>query len=705
MTLSQIITGDCRQVMRSRLAEPDSIDAIITDPPYGLGFMGKAWDRGVPGVEFWAEMLRVAKPGAHLLAFGGTRTHHRMMCAIEDAGWELRDTIMWVYGCLTADAEILTEHGWKNGLDVHRGERVAQWDHADGSISLARVQETFRAPWDGPMRVLRNTDTDQVLTPNHRVYHQPRQRKMSAGTRTCWYEPEWKVAEAADLSTWNPVRLPLAGIHDGPGIGGDDYAALLGWVWTEGGFDLVGTGVRVYQSSVNADKVGEIDGLMGRLGPHGRYNQPRIYTRRNGKEHPYTAVTWYFSGELAERVRADLPGKRPTYDLLWRMTASEKHAMLHAALLGDGGRQRNHRNGASDVWQFYQKHEADLIWVQTLLALIGKAGKVGMRTNRPGGAVYLRDTSTTELQARHLRDTWEDYTGEVWCVRVPTGAFVARRNGKVFITGNSGFPKSHNLGDGRGTALKPAWEPIIMARKPLVGTVAATVKRYGTGVLNIDLCRIGDESTQRARTDDDFGLVNDDGWKPKPGINGSTSGRWPANLIHDGSEEVLAAFPDAKPATSRTPSNAKGVTGFTGGNNPTIYRDEMISAARFFYCAKASRKDRDEGLDGFEHAKVHGPSGDDRCWDIPGSKSLPRANFHPTVKPTELMRYLCRLVTPPGGTILDPFCGSGSTGKAAVMEWCNFIGIDLEDEYTAIAERRVAHAQNQIRTELFGEAA
>jgi hypothetical protein len=271
----------------------------------------------------------------------------------------VRDSIAWLYGCLTADADVLTDRGWVNGLDVREGDLVAQWDHETGRVELAPVERTFRAPWDGPMRVLRSSDTDQVLTPNHRVYHQTYEREQVAGTRTGSWS-RWKVAEAGDLSTWQATRLPIAGTHDGPGIGGEDYAALLGWVWTEGGFDQSGTGVRIYQSSVNPEKCDDIAALLDRMGPHKRYDYARTYTRRNGQAHPHTASTWFFSGELANRVRADLPGKRPTYDLLWRMTADEKRAMLRAAMLGDGSGW----GGRSP--QFYQKHEDDLVWFALL---------------------------------------------------------------------------------------------------------------------------------------------------------------------------------------------------------------------------------------------------------------------------------------------------------------------------------------------------
>ena len=262
---------------------------------------------------------------------------------------------------------------------------------------------------------------------------------------------------------------------------------------------------------------------------------------------------------------------------------------------------------------------------------------------------------------------------------------MAVRNGVAFPTGNSGFPKSLDVskaldkaagvqgGKGRvvgksgsernsmagdfaggeyheylpatdaarqwqgwGTALKPAHEPICVARKPLVGTVAANVLAHGTGALNIAACRVA--------------------------TPGADVGRWPANLAHDGSDEVLAGFPETK-SGGYPPEGGQRSQVSTYGK-PTARGEQKFtssegSAARFFYCAKASKRDRDEG------------------------------NTHPTVKPTELMRYLCRLVTPTGGVVLDPFMGSGSTGKAAALEGFRFIGIEREAEYLEIARARI----------------
>lgn len=366
----QIFNLDCRDVM-SLYLEDNSVDAIVTDPPYGLSFMGKDWDHGVPGIEFWKEMLRVLKPGGHLLSFGGSRTYHRMASAVEDAGFEIRDQIMWVYG--------------------------------------------------------------------------------------------------------------------------------------------------------------------------------------------------------------------------------------------------------------------------------------------------------------------------------------------------SGFPKSLN-GHWGGTALKPAHEPLVLARRPLIGTVAANVLAHGTGGLNIDGCRV-------ETTDDLNGGAYSNGSKDPSaassyatGVNAGVfvqpSGRWPANLIHDGSDEVVSCFPDANGQQGDLIGHSKkrgnGIYGEFPPANDAIKRVETEkSAARFFYAAKASKKDRDEGCDSLpeipfamsNQAKAELARGNTKSGSQLGINDIKvRKNSHPTVKPTDLMAYLCRLVTPAGGVVLDPFMGSGSTGKAAIKEGFRFIGAEREAAYYAIAEARLKAA-------------
>lgn len=258
----------------------------------------------------------------------------------------------------------------------------------------------------------------------------------------------------------------------------------------------------------------------------------------------------------------------------------------------------------------------------------------------------------------------------------------------------SGFPKSRN-GDWGGTALKPAWEPIVMARKPIKGTIAQTFVEFGTSGLNIDACRIegekpdtsnlrgaipcrhderrpraprdraGEESANRRYTES--GATS---FAATPGPRGGDAdGRWPANLMHDGSIEVT--------------THLKG-------------------SARFFYCPKASQADRNDGCDeledrlfGMSNAAIAAAARGEYYDNGDGGMNAVRSakNHHPTVKPTELMRWLCRLVTPANGLVLDPFCGSGSTGRAAIAEGMRFAGIEMNHEYARIAEARTAAVQ------------
>lgn len=390
--------GEALAILRTM---PDnSVDAVVCDPPYGISFMSKHWDYDIPEVAIWQECFRVMKPGGHLLAFAGTRTQHRMACAIEDAGFEIRDMIAWVYGS-----------GFPKSLDVSK------------AIDKAA----------GAKREVLGVD---------------------------------------------PVRLA--------------------------------------------------------------------------------------------RLKNQVSGSIST------------------------GEQWEH--GARDV--------------------------------------------TITAPATDAARQWQGF----------------------------------------GTALKPALEPITVARKPLIGTVVENVLKHGTGALNIDGCRVplsgasdaAEFANNHAVTErlpqsyegQPLGL-HDGGWKQRVGEAVVPTGRWPANLVLDGSDDVIGAFPDAKGQQGdlKETGRARPSSGRFGDMAPPVAHKARIeietSAARFFYAAKASRKDRGEG------------------------------NSHPTVKPTDLMRYLCRLVTPPGGVILDPFMGSGSTGKAAVAEGFKFIGIEMVEEYFAIAHERI----------------
>lgn len=462
----RILQGDCSDVLPTLQSE--SIDSIVTDPPYGLKFMGKKWDHDVPGVNVWAECLRVLKPGGHLLAFSGSRTYHRMVCNIEDAGFEIRDQIMWIYGS-----------GFPKSLDVSK------------AIDKRRSEDF------GPIRVV------------------------------CRF-----------------VRAAM----DTKGLKSRDLATIF-------------------------------------------------------ECHPRLIDHW------AARDTDSQPAL-PTWDQWLRLKS--------ALGLGD--------DMDTEVWRLNgRKGQPGAAWLE--------ANVVGKHEGTPGGfgdnRFSVADNSIREPS--HIAKAW----------------------------------------DGWGTALKPAHEPIVVARKPLIGTVAENVLKHGTGALNIDGCRIPADG-RPLRVGDYKATANNvyEGRQDGSLMGGSKAvgetdlGRWPANIIHDGSDEVLQAFPQA-PGQQRAVGPEHGtkpsvnVYGDVGARPFTPPREDAGSAARFFYCAKAAKKDR--GAD----------------------------NPHPTVKPTELMRYLCRLVTPPGGVVLDPFMGSGSTGKAASIEGFDFVGIEIEAEYVEIARVRI----------------
>ena len=276
----------------------------------------------------------------------------------------------------------------------------------------------------------------------------------------------------------------------------------------------------------------------------------------------------------------------------------------------------------------------------------------------------------------------------------------------------SGFPKSHNIGDGWGTALKPAHEPIVVARKPIEEkTIAENVLKHGTGAINIDESRVDYVSDYDKKHQEDIARGQDNakngkffGGKGKTKASSHTpTGRWPANVIHDGSDEVVKEFPETKSgiAIQRNGGGQKiGGNGIYGGSKgltrEDVGYDDSGSVARFFYCAKASKSDRDEGLEQFLAKKIvtfqTGGGASGNASSLSANRNTEYKNIHPTVKPTDLMKYLVKLTTPKNGVILDPFMGSGTTGKACGFEGFKFVGIERDPEYFEIAKARIEHA-------------
>ncbi|KQM79846.1 site-specific DNA-methyltransferase [Xylophilus sp. Leaf220] len=350
----------------------------------------------------------------------------------------------------------------------------------------------------------------------------------------------------------------------------------------------------------------------------------------------------------------------------------------------------------------------------------------------PGPAIW-RECLRVLKPGGHLLSFFGSRTYDMGVLALRLAGFEVRD--QIMWVYGSGFPKSSNQGgdwEGWGTALKPAHEPICMARKPLIGTVAANLLQHATGALNIDGCRVPVTDAAYARncagdrgfagTRDAEGATN-----LRPGGGSAAAGRWPANLIHDGSDEVVALFPEStsgamKAGTKRAAQGGPGSVCYgtlAGDFTTSDIQASTGSAARFFYCAKASKVDRNEGCDELLQrvgGMVSNTSGQ-HMTRRDGYEPPLVGNHHPTVKPTDLMAYLCRLVAPLGGLVLDPFMGSGSTGKACMREGFRFIGCEQGQEYFAIArarieaehgkaiERMAAAARSPVVRDLFSEAA
>lgn len=269
----------------------------------------------------------------------------------------------------------------------------------------------------------------------------------------------------------------------------------------------------------------------------------------------------------------------------------------------------------------------------------------------------------------------------------------------------SGFPKSHNLGNGWGTALKPANEPICLARKPLSETtVAKNVLRWGTGAINIDESRIGTEQIESGRAGRTECESEAFGKKLMDTPKAFSTGRWPANVLFD---EAAAEMLDEQSGVSvsrahrnRPQGNEKnsGWKNSSEGENFSSHNDSG-GASRFFYCAKSSKAERNAGLEGMPEricgaldGNVDHEHGNRKIGARPDMPTAKAQNHHPTVKPIKLMEYLIKLITPPGGIVLDPFAGSGSTGVAAMRLGFGFIGIEMNEEYVTIATKRLEAA-------------
>lgn len=708
--MNLIINGDCLEVLPG--LEENSIDSVICDPPYGLEFMGKDWDHGIPGVIFWKEIMRVAKPGAYLLAFGGTRTFHRLTVAIEDAGWEIRDCMMWLYGCLSEDTEILTEDGFKLYDRTTKYDKIAVYDLKNDIYKweTPKCWQKYRIHEDTAYHIKSNC-TDQIVSRNHNCLVERNGRLVFV-----------KAEKLSPMENMPVLQNDFCEIQEG-------FSNPL---------------LKTMQRPSPW-------GRMETTCPQRSQKLVRIFQNSFKKAHDW------LNESILERGYHLQEKKRQLLESIYKICSLPDRIFKHGterrlcygtpSFSSSGNRQTVNETGKCSPYQSQCRGQQD-----SKLNAVQKQHRSQKIRTRP---TY----NTTLATVTPIK-----YSGLIFCPTVSTGAFVARRNGKLFITGNSGFPKSLDISkaidkmygaerevigkkmmhtptkngnydddnydwgekyqdvtipstdnakkwSGFGTALKPAWEPIIVARKPISGkTVAANVLKYGTGGLNIDGCRIGVETrtykgsgaqpnklTNHEKGDTGIGYADGNG----KDLEFTVTGRWPANLILD---EEAGAVLDEQSGEHKTTYVAKHHKNNRNGEFLGELKhpgeqgfNDSGGASRFFYCAKVSRKERDLGCEELEEklrpmsngAQIHAEEGYDKAQSIGLNRVVKLKNNHPTVKPIKLMTYLCKLVTPPNGTILDPFMGSGSTGIAAIQEKFNFIGIEKEKDYLKIAENRI----------------
>ena len=553
-----LIHGECLEELK-KLPE-NSVDAIVTDPPYGLSFMGKKWDYDVPSVEIWQECLRVLKPGGYLLSFAGTRTYHRMATGIEDAGFEIRDMIAWVYGS-----------GFPKSLNI--GKAV---DKLQGNEREAVRDRT------GAMNNADNSEAQSFT-------------KGDVGFKT-------HFTETKGTSPWEGWGTALKPSHE----------------------DITVARKPLYSSGDCAIMAQKIIANICQLPSVARIVEKTLASSQNELGGGAGIARWIVGDSTSTpAVLSDLTAML--------RSESEKNSSLNTELSWLNTLADLLKNESMFTTETKTSLIIDLKILNSLLSKITQSTTTKDET-KPNG----EDTNASLVE----------HTFSVFGLKLKTI--------QEHFVGESAISRAGEQD------LRPSLEPITVARKPLIGTVAENCLKWGVGGINIDECRIKSNEelgrNNNARTKGTSYVVQ----KETMRIDNSNGKRFPANLIHDGSEEVVELFPN--------------------------------DSQRFFYVAKASKSERNMGCEELEatrHAdrkKEDGSGGDN-----PRNRTnTPKQNFHPTVKPIALMEYIVRLVSREGATVLDPFMGSGTTGIACKKLKRHFIGIEKEAEYIKIAESRIS---------------
>lgn len=438
LPINQVLCGNCIEVLKD--LPDESIDCVVTDPPYGIGFVGKDWDMALPPKQAFSEMFRVLKSGALAFVMSSPRQDvlWHMLKMLEECGFEMRQSfVSWIYKCVDEATEILTIEGWKGIDSLEKGELVCTFNIEKEQLEYQKCNAVFRYEHEGDMVHVQNQDTDQLLTLTHRVLHKDRKH---SGNK--YWNGKWEFTEVHSLTAHQGMNLPLAYPYNSSKVSiGEDFAELLGWVLGEGWEQKESNGINISQTETNLANVIRIRRLLERLNfTYSEYEREREY-----EGEPYIEHQFHIHAKHGKKIRKRIPKGEPTLELL-HLPYNERQALFEALIRGEG----SGKLGSNLV--FYQKSTRFREWFQ-LLCL-----HQGYRTSTNSDKkqyVSVSPRHTTQLQHRHLNPIHEDcrvhrvpYTGRVWCVETSNGTFVARRNRKIFITGNSGFPKAYDISKG-----------------------------------------------------------------------------------------------------------------------------------------------------------------------------------------------------------------------------------------------------------------
>lgn len=576
--------GDCLEVMPGMPA--DSFHSIVTDPPYGLEFMGKHWDHGIPGVQFWKEALRVARPGAHLLAFGGTRTHHRLMVAIEDAGWIIRDVLSWLYGS-----------GFPKSLNIGQESGLSEW--AGWGTGLCPSWEPI---------IL-------AMKPMPGTFAQNAANFGVAGINI-------------DASRIEAAPGELTPRNNKPGDNG--------WKNSSGGYIEPSPLGRWPKNTILDEEAAAMVDEQSGIKKGGKYSPPNTRQRKR-----------YFDGvgepQTGSSVAPNNYGDSGGASRFFKNVASEPVCYLCGLPINEG---HGIMTGKGDhlLWSKSAKN-AETNSAQRITEAINDSATTNVQREQPqrSGGKPEPSNENANNAGNRIGDTQANASGFV-----PTNAELDRF-GKIA----QNVPIAENLCDLCGTSIVLSIAVMQLGRSPesIVGQVFIPAHKKQTLM------------------------------------------------------QCLVSFAGALGSTDTIPTTENLILWFgyvrdaMRNSIPTEgTADVQAQTSRLFYRSKASKADRDDGLEGMEEQlakskfNLNNGSGDLR---FDGAPTPTRKNIHPTVKPTELMRYLCAMVTPEGGRVLDPFMGSGSTGRGAMMGGFLFEGIEREAEYIEIAQRRIAAIKPQ----------